>query len=98
MSSDVGIRFAQRGVPHQHTKWNELVPLPGGNKMAYAWDEPILEHYMTIEVCTPAMARPYMHCFACVVHGSLQALRGCKYAICMCLTCDLKFVHVSFIV
>lgn len=50
MSSDVGIRFAQRGVPHQHSKWNELLPLPGGNKMAYAWDEPILEHFMTIQV------------------------------------------------
>ena len=52
MSSDVGIRFAQRGVPQPSSKWNELVPLPGGNKMAYAWDEPILDHYMTIQVCT----------------------------------------------
>lgn len=50
MCNDVGIRFAQRGVPHQRSKWNELLPLPGGNKMAYAWDEPILDHYMTIEV------------------------------------------------
>lgn len=62
MSSDVGIRFAQRGVPQQHSKWNELAPLPGGNKMAYAWDEPILEHFMTIEVCTSPLTclRPYM--------------------------------------
>ena len=51
MCNDVGIRFAQRGVPHQRSKWNELLPVPGGNKMAYAWDEPILDHYMTIEVC-----------------------------------------------
>ena len=56
MSTDVGVRFAQRGVPQQHSKWNELVPLPGGNKMAYAWDEPILEHYMTIEVCTSPLS------------------------------------------
>ncbi|KAL3135445.1 hypothetical protein ABBQ32_007626 [Trebouxia sp. C0010 RCD-2024] len=49
MCNDVGIRFAQRGVPHQRSKWNELLPVPGGNKMAYAWDEPILDHYMTIE-------------------------------------------------
>lgn len=50
MSGDVVIFFAQRSVAHQRSKWNWLTPAPGGNKMAYAWDEPIHEHYMTIRV------------------------------------------------
>ncbi|KAL0018632.1 hypothetical protein WJX77_009530 [Trebouxia sp. C0004] len=48
MSSDVVIFFAQRSVAHQRSKWNWLTPAPGGNKMAYAWDEPIQDHSMTI--------------------------------------------------
>lgn len=50
MSNDVVIFFAQRGVAHQKSKWNWLTPVPGGAKMAYAWDEPILDHVMTIRV------------------------------------------------
>ena len=50
MSSDVVIFFAQRSVAHQRSKWNWLTPAPGGNKMAYAWDEPIQDHSMTIRV------------------------------------------------
>ena len=50
MSSDVVIFFAQRGVAHQRGKWNWLMPAPGGAKMAYAWDEPIADHVMTIRV------------------------------------------------
>ena len=50
MSSDVVIFFAQRSVAHHRSKWNWLTPVQGGNKMAYAWDEPIQDHYMTIRV------------------------------------------------
>ena len=50
MSADVVIFFAQRSVAHQRSKWNWLTPAPGGNKMAYAWDEPIHDHSMTIRV------------------------------------------------
>lgn len=55
MSSDVVIFFAQRGVAHQRAKWNWLTPAAGGNKMAYAWDEPNEDHYMTIRVCSSVM-------------------------------------------
>ena len=57
MSSDVVIFFAQRGVAHQKSKWNWLTPASGGAKMAYAWDEPILDHVMTIRVRISAHAK-----------------------------------------
>lgn len=53
---DVYVYFAQSGVAWDRAKWNWLQPRLGGARMAYAWDEPILEHKLTIQVgncCVP---------------------------------------------
>ena len=47
---DVFVYFAQAGVAWDRAKWNWLNPRSGGACMAYAWDEPILEHRLSVQV------------------------------------------------
>ena len=47
---DVYVYFAQSQVAWDRTKWNWLEPRLGGACMAYAWDEPIYPHQLTIQV------------------------------------------------
>lgn len=47
---DVFVYFAQSRVARDHDKWNWLQPRVGGARMAYAWDEPIMEHQLTVQV------------------------------------------------
>ena len=49
---DVFVTFAQTGVARDRSKWNTLQPRQGGSYMAYAWDEPILQHRLTVQVWT----------------------------------------------
>ncbi|KAK9867091.1 hypothetical protein WJX84_006946 [Apatococcus fuscideae] len=51
---DVKIFFAQTSVAQLHERkfWNTLDPMPGGNAMPYAWDEPTQDHKLTVQaVC-----------------------------------------------
>ena len=50
MCSDVVIFFAQAAIASTRNVWNWLTPRPGGNKMAYAWDEHSQEHRLQIRV------------------------------------------------
>ena len=51
---DVFISFAQMAVARQGSEeknmWNWLHPREGGSSMAYAWDEPVKEHRMRVQV------------------------------------------------
>ena len=51
---EVHISFAQTAVARQGSEeknmWNWLHPKEGGNAMAYAWDEPVKEHRMRVQV------------------------------------------------
>ncbi|KAK9800258.1 hypothetical protein WJX73_008605 [Symbiochloris irregularis] len=58
---DVFVYFAQSQVASDRTKWNWLQPQIGGACMAYAWDEPIYQHRLTIQAhvkARPGQARP----------------------------------------
>ena len=50
----VFISFAQVAVARQGSEernmWNWLNPKEGGSSMAYAWDEPNLDHKMRVQV------------------------------------------------
>ena len=53
-SVQVFISFAQVAVARQGSEernmWNWLNPKEGGSSMAYAWDEPNLDHKMRVQV------------------------------------------------
>ena len=41
---------AQGALKSSNQAWNVLTPRPGGNNLAYAWDEPTLEHKLLVHV------------------------------------------------
>ena len=43
-------RPAQGALKGSNQAWNVLTPRPGGNNLAYAWDEPTLEHKLLVHV------------------------------------------------
>lgn len=47
-TADVVVYFAQYSLRATREKWNWLAP--GGSAMAYAWDEPTLEHRLQVQV------------------------------------------------
>ncbi len=47
---DVVCWFAQGALKGSNTRWNVLTPRQGGNSLAYAWDEPSLEHKLLVHV------------------------------------------------
>ena len=40
----------QGALKSSNQAWNVLTPRPGGNNLAYAWDEPTLEHKLLVHV------------------------------------------------
>ena len=40
----------QGALKGSNQAWNVLTPRPGGNNLAYAWDEPTLEHKLLVHV------------------------------------------------
>jgi hypothetical protein len=50
LCSDVVVWYCQEALKFQQSKWNWLAPRPGGNSMAYAWDEPTLDHRLRVHV------------------------------------------------
>ena len=41
---------SQGALKGSNQAWNVLTPRPGGNNLAYAWDEPTLEHKLLVHV------------------------------------------------
>ena len=50
MCSDVVVFFAQAPIASLRNVWNWLTPRAGGNKMAFAWDEPTQQHRLQVRV------------------------------------------------
>lgn len=48
--SQVVCWFAQGALKGSNERWNVLTPRQGGNSLAYAWDEPTLEHKLLVHV------------------------------------------------
>ncbi len=46
----VRLRLSQGALKSSNQAWNVLTPRPGGNNLAYAWDEPTLEHKLLVHV------------------------------------------------
>ncbi|KAK9815754.1 hypothetical protein WJX72_009012 [[Myrmecia] bisecta] len=55
---DVIVFFAQDAVHRDRTKWNWLEPRLGGAAMAYAWDEPNMEHRLRVQACVTGKVGP----------------------------------------
>lgn len=49
-TADVVVYFAQSALKGEREKWNWLTPRSGGSAMAYAWDEPVAEHRLQVQV------------------------------------------------
>ena len=69
---DVIVWFAQTAVAWDRNKWNWLRPRAAGACMAYAWDEPILQHKLTIQVCLHTAAAHALYPSALPLHCSFK--------------------------